>query len=153
MLALFCLCTAWLPAPAAMAAENAQDLFARAQRSYILGDYEKAVHDLKAALAQTPDNADYHHWLGRSYGRLAQHAGWIQALTLSRKTLHELEVAVDLDRNNIPALEDLMEYYREAPGFLGGSRHKAEQIARRLEVLGASGITQETAHTSANSPS
>ena len=32
-------------------------------------------------------------------------------------------------------LTDLMKYYKEAPGFLGGSDKKAEEISIRLKIL------------------
>ena len=46
-----------------------------------------------------------------------------------------LERAVELDPKNVAALTDLMKYYKEAPGFLGGSDKKAEEISTRLKIL------------------
>ena len=153
LLGLFLFLTALLAVPAAMAGDDPQSLFAQGQRYFTQGDYHKAVHSLKAAVELAPGNAHYHHWLGMSYGRLAEKANWFSAISLSRKTLHELQAAVSLDNSDIGALQDLMEYYQQAPGFLGGNRSKAEVIAKRLEVLGAAGVTQETSRKPANSPS
>ena len=72
-----------LAVPAAVAADDSQNLFAQGQRYFTLGDYHKAVHSLKAALKLAPANADYHHWLGMSYGRLAEKANWFEALSLN----------------------------------------------------------------------
>jgi tetratricopeptide (TPR) repeat protein len=150
---LLLLLAALLAVPAAMAADDSQDYFAQGQRYFTLGDYHKAAHSLKAALKLAPDNADYHHWLGKTYGRLAEKANWIDALSLSRKTLLELRSAVALDDSDVDALRDLMAFYRQAPAFLGGNRRKAADIARRLQVLEAAGVTQETSRKFANSPS
>lgn len=150
---LLLLLAALLAVPAAMAADDSPDLFAQGQRYFTLGDYHKAAHSLKAALKLAPDNADYHHWLGMTYGRMAENANWIEALPLSRKTLHELQTAVTLDNSDVGALRDLMAYYQQAPVFLGGNRRKAANIARRLEVLDAAGVTQKTSRKLANSPS
>jgi cytochrome c-type biogenesis protein CcmH/NrfG len=150
---LLLLLTALLAVPTAMAANDSQGLYAQGQRYFTLGDYHKAAHSLKAAVKLAPDNADYHHWLGMTYGRMAEKANWFEALSLSRKTLHELRTAVTLDKNDVGALQDLMEYYRQAPAFLGGSQRKAADIARRLEVLNAAGVTQEASRKFANSPS
>ena len=142
-----------LPVPAAVAADDSQNLFAQGQRYFTLGDYHKAVHSLKAALKLAPANADYHHWLGMSYGRLAEKANWFEALSLSRKTLHELQAAVALDNKDVGAVRDLMHFYQQAPAFLGGNHRKAADLSRRLQVLEAAGITQQTSRKFANSPS
>ena len=68
---------------------------------------------------------------------MAETAGAFRAFSLAGKTRHEFEKAVELDGENIEALQDLMEYYRQAPVFLGGSRKKAHEIEERLSVLNA----------------
>ena len=47
---------------------------------------------------------------------------------MQRKRWLHLEIAAELDSQNIDILEDLMDYYREAPGFLGGDTEKANKI-------------------------
>lgn len=146
------------PRPAASPAEtlpdgNAPDLFRQGQRYYTLSNYAKAVRWLRAAVINAPNNARYHHWLAKAYGRLAEEANWFSALSLSRKTLKELRTAVKLDNTYISALQDLMEYYRKAPVFLGGSRKKAESIARRLDHLEAAGVSHEQVRKTTDSPS
>ena len=39
------------------------------------------------------------------------------------------EKAVELDPKNLEAMNDLFEYYLEAPGFLGGGFDKAQALA------------------------
>jgi|GEM_PF-1340954 len=129
-------------------------LFHQGEHNYVLTNYAKAVRYLKAAVQQRPKNAQFHYWLGKAYGRLAEHSNWFSAMALSRKTLNELKTAVDLDKNYVNALQDLMEYYKQAPGFLGGSREKAQAIAKQLELLEASGVTSKDMQQDlANSPS
>jgi len=130
-------------APLAPPKGTPTQLFHQGQRNYTLTNYSKAVRYLKAAVDQQPNNARYHYWLGKAYGRLAEHSNWFSAMALSRKTLNELKTAVDLDDNYVNALQDLMEYYKQAPGFLGGSREKAEAIAKQLELLEASGVSSK----------
>jgi hypothetical protein len=55
---------------------------------------------------------------------------------MAKKTRKEFEKAVELDEKNYNALEDLMQYYLEAPGFLGGSKKKANEIEKRLNQIG-----------------
>ena len=109
--------------------------FSLGQREFAAGDYDKAINSFSNAVRLAPDNSVYHHWLGKSYGMLAQESSLLTAYSLSRKTRRELERAVELDDRNVDALTDLMEFYRRAPGFLGGGEEKAEKIRIRLDEL------------------
>jgi cytochrome c-type biogenesis protein CcmH/NrfG len=53
------------------------------------------------------------------------------------KTRQYLEKAVELDADNLEALNDLFEYRLEAPGFLGGGYDKAAELASRIARLNA----------------
>jgi tetratricopeptide (TPR) repeat protein len=44
---------------------------------------------------------------------------------------------LELDPNNHDALDDLSEFYIQAPGFLGGGIDKAEKLAKRIAALDA----------------
>ena len=120
-----------------MAGTDTGNAFATGRQYYESGDYENALDAFIQAVEIEPDNANYHHWLGKCYGRLAESAGILKAYKLSKKTRTELERAVELDDTNIAALTDLMEYYRQAPGFLGGGADKAAAVCRRLQELQA----------------
>ena len=79
-----------------------------------------------------PSVSQHHHWLGKTYGRLAERAPWWRALGLAHKTRESLERAVALDGEDADALFSLMVFYRSAPGFVGGNEVKARAIERRL---------------------
>jgi tetratricopeptide (TPR) repeat protein len=49
------------------------------------------------------------------------------------KARQYFENAIALDAQNAEAMNDLFDYYLNAPGFLGGGVEKAEGIARRIE--------------------
>lgn len=99
------------------------------------GEYQAAAEAFESAVESDPGNSLYHLWLSKSYGKLARQSNWAQAMTLARKTRQELEVAVSLDGENLDALEDLRNYYEDAPGFLGGNREKARQIDEEITRL------------------
>jgi tetratricopeptide (TPR) repeat protein len=46
-----------------------------------------------------------------------------------------MEKAVQLNDKNGEALNDLFDYYLEAPGFLGGGYDKAQMIARKISEI------------------
>jgi len=53
------------------------------------------------------------------------------------KARQYFERAVALDSTNGEAVNDLFDFYLEAPGFLGGGTHKAEALAKHIAELDA----------------
>ncbi len=109
--------------------------FMEGQRAYATGDFEDAIQIFTDVIETDPLSSEYHHWLGKSYGRLAEKSNLLKAYDLSKKTRVELERAVELDNTNIDALSDLKEYYTQAPSFLGGGKDKARAIDERIVEL------------------
>jgi Tfp pilus assembly protein PilF len=99
------------------------------QSYFMLGEYRKASEHLEKAVAIDPSNANYQHWLGRAYGRRAETAFPMMAINYAGKARVSFEKAVQLDPNNGEAVNDLFEYYLQAPGMLGGGFDKASRIA------------------------
>ena len=124
------------PAASAWAA-SPEETFSEGVALYEAQKYEGAIVQFENVVALAPQSSEYHHWLGKSYGRVAEHAVWFRAFGLARRTRAEFETAVQLDDKNVEALKDLMEYYRQAPAFLGGSAKKAAAIEQRLKELPA----------------
>ncbi len=100
---------------------------------YMLADYGKAVEFFEKARALAPVVSDYQLWLGRAYGRRAETEGWLLAPSRASKARQCFETAVSLDPRNTEAMNDLFDYYLNAPGFLGGGADKAEALAKRIE--------------------
>ncbi len=102
---------------------------------YMEGDYKKASQCFEKAVAADPRNSRYHHWLGRAYGKRAETSSFLTAPGLARKAREHFERAVELDPNSIEAVNDLFEYYLQAPGFLGGGLEKAAALVERIGQL------------------
>jgi Flp pilus assembly protein TadD len=96
------------------------------------GDFKKATDALEKAVALEPDNSGFHLWLGRAYGRRAETSSIITAPGLANKARQFFEKAVQLNPDNLEAQSDLLEYYLEAPGFLGGGFDKASATAAQI---------------------
>ena len=135
---------AWLPLALALGsgpARPAQMLYQQGIAQFQSGHFQEAVEELRQAVRLAPGNARYHDALGRAYGRVAQRAGWIHAMLLAVKTRKEFEKAVHLDGTNVEALRDLMQFYRQAPGILGGSDRKADALQQRISELAGARTT------------
>lgn len=102
---------------------------------YGQGKFKEASEWLERAVAAEPGNAEYWNWLGKAYGRRAEHAHFLTAPRYASACRRAFEKAVELDPNNVRALSDLFSYYLDAPGFLGGGLEKAARIAERLRDL------------------
>jgi tetratricopeptide (TPR) repeat protein len=111
----------------------AHDLIGR--NYFMIGDYKRAACSFQDALTTGPADSDRYLWLGRAYGRRAEHGSPLTAPAHASKARQNFEKAVELNPKNLEALSDLFEYYLEAPGFLGGGLDKAAAVARRIAQL------------------
>jgi tetratricopeptide (TPR) repeat protein len=102
------------------------------QNYLMTGEYKKATEVLEKAVAAEPDNSEYVMWLARTYGRRAEVANPLSIMGLASKSRQYFERAVALNPGNIEALNDLLEFYLEAPGFLGGGMAKARATVAQI---------------------
>ena len=111
---------------------TARTHFLAGRDHFMLGEYKKATDDFQKALAAEPSRSEYAHWLGRTYGRRAEMSNFLSAASYASKARQYFEHAVELDGSNEEALNDLFDFYLQAPGFLGGGYDKAQAIAQRI---------------------
>src|SRR5688572_17332914 len=101
---------------------------------------ERAADYFEAATKLDPKSSTYFLWLGRAVGREAQEASVLRQPGLAKKARGAWERAIVLDPDNLDARSDLIQYYVQAPGFLGGSTAKAleqaEEIRKRNALRG-----------------
>ncbi|HKG90750.1 MAG TPA: tetratricopeptide repeat protein [Gemmatimonadaceae bacterium] len=102
--------------------------------------WDDATKWLEKAVELEPQSSQYHLWLGNAYGAQAQRANKLRQGFVAKKVKNEFERAAALDPNNLDAREGLMQFYLQAPGFMGGSVDKAKaevaEIARRSPYRG-----------------
>ena len=94
---------------------------------------DDAIHECQLAASSDPASSDTQMWLGRAYGFKASHANPLIALSLALKVRVAFERAAQLDPENIHALNDLGEFYVEAPALIGGGLDKAQALAIRMQ--------------------
>lgn len=113
--------------------KNAQALYYLGRISFLQEDWEGSVEWLEQAVENDKRNPIYYMWLGRAYGREAQQASIFRKPSLAAKTKTAFEKAVSLDPDNVDARLYLMEFYRRAPGIVGGSMKKAREQAEEVK--------------------
>lgn len=98
-------------------------------------DTDDAILQFEKAVELDPQNSGYHAELGGAYGGAAEKASLLSQMSFAKKCRAALERAVELDPDNLDARQGLVDYYRQAPAFLGGGILKAytqaEEIRRR----------------------
>lgn len=105
------------------------------QNYFMLSDFKKAADSFEKAVAADSGNSEYYHWLGRAYGKRAETSSPITAPGHAVKARKAFEKAIQLDPKNTEAINDLFEYYLDAPGFLGGGIDKAAALSKQIEKL------------------
>ncbi len=123
-----------LPQGGAQSAE-AQNLECRVR--YTLQQWDAAVANCEQAVRLDGQNSNYHLWLGRALGEKADRASFMSAFSLGKRVRTEFETAVQLDPHNAEALSDVGDFYKEAPGIVGGGVDKAEATAAQLDKIDA----------------
>jgi tetratricopeptide (TPR) repeat protein len=84
------------------------------------------------------DKSALHHlWLGNAVGTQAQTANKLKQPFMAKRIKAEFEKAVALDPTLIDARHGLIQFYSQAPGFMGGSMDKAKDQAREIGKLNA----------------
>ena len=101
------------------------------------GDYEKAIPVLEKATQLDPGKSEYFLQLGSAYGIGAAKAGLLSKMGLAKKCKAAFDQAVVLDPSNINARWSVMEYCRQAPGFMGGGMDGAYVQAEAIKQLDA----------------
>ncbi len=113
-------------------AHDFPSLLLQGQSYVMLADYKQAIAVLDEAVGLQPGSSDAHLWLGRAYGRRAEKAFATAAMGYAGKARENFEKAVELNPKNWDALDDLFQYYLEAPGFLGGGLDKAAKLIEQI---------------------
>lgn len=97
--------------------------------------WDFAVEAGEKAVKELPDSSEAHLWLGRAYGQKAIRASIFSQMGLAKKCRSSFEKAVGLDPTSVDARVDLIQYYVNAPGIVGGGMDKARVEVKVLDGL------------------
>lgn len=120
---------------------NAEAHFYLGQTLFRMKEYEDASEEFETAVKINWNNADYHFWLAQSYGQDAVNSSIFTKMRLAPKIKDEYMKTVQLNPKHIGGRIGLINFYRVAPGIMGGSMEKAYN-----EVKILMGIDEKRGH-------
>jgi tetratricopeptide (TPR) repeat protein len=114
---------------------NAEAWASLGQACLALNEHEKAIAALEKATQLDGTKSIYFLQLGNAYGISAVKAGILSKMGLAKKCKAAYDKAVELDPKSIDARWSVMEYCKQAPGFMGGGMEGAYVQAAAIKEL------------------
>lgn len=99
---------------------------------------EDAIPVVKTCTEKLPASSRCHHRLGQLYGVAAMSGGMMAAMKYGGQIKDLFAKAVETDPTNFEARRDLVQFYLQAPGIVGGSVSKAQEQAAAHARVNAS---------------
>jgi tetratricopeptide (TPR) repeat protein len=98
---------------------------------------DSAISNSEKAIAADPRSAEAHAHLADAIGAkvLVSNASTFEKISLIHRFRKEVDKTLELDPNDVDALQDLAQFYWNAPGMVGGDKNKARQTADRLFAI------------------
>ncbi|MDT8438071.1 MAG: tetratricopeptide repeat protein [Wenzhouxiangellaceae bacterium] len=96
---------------------------------------DEAVELLARAIEQDPSRAALYFDRAAMQREQLERTGGLKALRIARRLRADLETALELDPEHPATLEALYAFHRRAPGIVGGSDRRAEELAERLRQV------------------
>jgi pentatricopeptide repeat protein len=96
-------------------------------------DADESIRQFEQCVKIDDDRAECHAWLGNALGSTAMRASKFKLPFIAKRIKKEFDRAVALDPANIEGRWGEMQYYMQAPGFLGGSMDKAREQAAEID--------------------
>lgn len=110
---------------------NPDALVARTELILIEGKesrLDEAVKLAEQCIAVNPKNSECQEALGNTLGTKAMRGGVMSAISYVGKIRDSFKKAIELDPSNFSARSSLMQFYLQAPSFVGGGTSKAKDF-------------------------
>lgn len=89
---------------------------------------DEASKIAEQCITHNPKNSECHEALGNVLGTKAMRGGVMSAISYVGKIRDSFRKAIELDPNNFSARSSLMQFYLQAPSFVGGGKDKAKDL-------------------------
>jgi len=111
---------------------NAEAHFYLGKTLLRMKEYEDASDEFETAIKINWNNADYHFWFAQAMGADAVNSGILTKIKLAPKIKDEYMKTVKINPSHVEGRIGLINFYRMAPGIMGGSMEKAYREAKIL---------------------
>ncbi|MDP3148890.1 MAG: tetratricopeptide repeat protein [Ignavibacteria bacterium] len=111
---------------------NAEAHFYLGKTLLRMKEYEDASDEFETAIKINYNNADYHFWFAQAMGADAVNSSIFTKIKLAPKIKDEYMKTVKINPSHIDGRVGLINFYRMAPGIMGGSMEKAYSEAKIL---------------------
>ncbi|MBC3880323.1 tetratricopeptide repeat protein [Undibacterium sp. LX40W] len=121
-------------------ANNADALVAKVDLILIEAKLARLDEGIKLAeqcITNNPKNSECHEALGNVLGIKAEKGGVMSGIGSLGKIRDAFKKAIELDPKNFSAVNSLMTFYLEVPGFMGGSNSKAKEVIAETQKVSA----------------
>jgi len=99
------------------------------------GRVDEAIKLATAAAAADPKNPDVLYAVAEANGRKAGAVSILKAGGYAGKLRKSAEAALAVDPNHVNSTSILIDFFRRAPGFMGGDKKKAAELTEKLTQL------------------
>ncbi len=98
-------------------------------------ELEAGLELARKAAALKPGDPDFQAQLGMAAGQTAGGTeGKLKQFSLAREMKKALEASLAVKPDNEQAIQYLMQFYLQAPGFVGGGEGRAKELAARVQA-------------------
>ena len=104
---------------------NAEAHFYMGKTLLQMKEYEDASDEFETAIKINYNNADYHFWYAQAMGVDAVNSGILTKIKLAPRIKDEYMKTVKINPSHVDGRIGLINFYRMAPGIMGGSIEKA----------------------------
>jgi tetratricopeptide (TPR) repeat protein len=113
---------------------DAQSWYEMSKVSAAFQRWDDAIQQAERAVSLNHKNAEFQAALADAVvSKLSSsQAGMFAKMSLAHRFRKEVDLALQLDPNNLDANSDLLEFNLEAPGLVGGDKEKAADIADHM---------------------
>ena len=115
--------------------DNHEAFFYLGESYFLEGDFPSSIEWWEKAVRLQPGSSPYHYWLARANEAQFQKAGLLSKTKYGKRFRDEIQLAVQMDGNNLDARFWLMVFYLTSPRSFGGDIAKGLEQAETIKKI------------------
>lgn len=115
--------------------KNEKTAFLMGKIHFYNGNFDEANEQFGQAINLNPNVFDFHLWSGHNNSKRIGKINFLQKGFVANTLKNNYLKAVELDSSNLEARISLLEFYLQAPFFVGGSVSKAKKQLKAIQKI------------------